>query len=421
MHERTSEERVAVVGGVRTPFAKRRGPLAQLSAQQLGTRCVSELLQRCEVAPDDVDLTVFGQVIPTGEHNIAREVALEAGLPVQAEAYSVAEACITGYRAVTCAAQALGSGRARVAVAGGADSASHVPVTIPVALTQALERARAADSWRHSAAALASLSASDLRPSVPGLAERSTGLSMGESAEKMAKMEDIARKVQDEFAHRSHRRASLAWERGHFDEVMTMFIEASERGEASMVVRDDVVRPNSNLEAYADLPPVFDEGYGTITAGNSSPLSDGASAMLLTTQSVAKDRGLEVWGYLEAQSYVAVDPTDRLLIGPALAIPAVLERADLTLADVGLIDMHEAFAGQVLAVLAELDRGGLDIDMDRFNVNGGSIALGHPFGATGGRQIIQTLSEMRRRNIEWGLCTACAAGGLGAAFVLRAA
>lgn len=412
--------RVAIVDGVRTPFAKRHTEFRQLSAVELGVLCVAELLHRSAMELAWIDQVVFGQVIPSMlASNIAREVALDAGLDPRTEGYSVARACATSYQSIVSASFALQARTADCVVAGGADSASTVPVSISAKLVGILEEVRDADSWRERAEAVTELSPSDFKLCTPKLEERSTGLSMGESAEYMAKANGISRADQDAFAHRSHVRASAAWDAGKFDEVMPMFVPPDYE---STLVRDNLVRGDSSLDNYAELEPVFDRSYGTLTAGNSSPLSDGASAVLMMREDTAAELGLTPLGFVRSHAFVAVDPQDQLLIGPAKATPIALERAGLGLADLDLIDMHEAFAAQVLSVVRRLEADGVGtIDMDRLNVNGGSIALGHPFAATGARQVMQTLNELRRRGGGLALCSACAAGGLAAAIVLEAA
>jgi acetyl-CoA acyltransferase len=254
---------------------------------------------------------------------------------------------------------------------------------------------------------------------------------MGEATERMAKDNGISRKAQDEFAHRSHVLAARAWEEGRFTEdVMPVHIPP-DYGET--LERDNLVRSDSDLAKYAELPPVFDPKHGTITAGNSSPLTDGASALLIMLEEKAKALGLPILGHVRSYAFTAVDPADQLLIGPVFATPVALDRAGVTLDDMDLIDMHQAFSAEVLSVIqkfesAEFARERLrrdrpigNINWDKLDVNGGSIALGHPFAATGARQIMQTLRELKRRDGKLALCTACAAGGMGAAMVLEAA
>lgn len=254
---------------------------------------------------------------------------------------------------------------------------------------------------------------------------------MGEAAERMAKINGISRRAQDEFAHRSHTLAAKAWEEGKFDEeVMAVHVPPAYE---ETVLQDTLVRADSDLEKYAQLPPAFDKEHGTLTAGNSSPLTDGASALLLMREEKARAMGLPVLGFIRSYAFTAVDPADQLLIGPAYATPMALDAAGMSLADLDLMDQHEAFSAQILSVVQALEseqfaREKLNrseavgqIDWDRFNVNGGSIAVGHPFAATGARQITQTLRELQRRAGEVALCGACAAGGMAAAMIVEVA
>jgi acetyl-CoA acyltransferase len=245
----------------------------------------------------------------------------------------------------------------------------------------------------------------------------------------MAKENHIARKAQDELAMASHKNAAAAWESGKFaDEVMQVHVAPKFEKSA---LKDNVIRPDANLEALSALPPVFDRKYGTITAGNASPLTDGAAAVVLMSEEKAKSLGIEPLGFLRAYAYAATDPNDQMLMGPAYAAPIALERAGLTLKDLDLLDMHEAFAAQVLSNIMgfeskkfaeeKLGRSAPlgEVDRTKLNVNGGSIAIGHPFGATGARMVTQQLRELKRRGQNLGMCTICAAGGLGAALVLE--
>jgi acetyl-CoA acyltransferase len=423
--------RVAIVSGLRTPFAKQGTAYRTLTALDLGKLVVAELVKRCSISPEDVGQLVFGQVVPSlSWHNLARDVALAAGLPPQTDAYSVSRACATSYQATVNLAEAIWAGDIECGIAGGADSASDIPVGVTARLRDALLRAHKAKSLRRRMAAFAGIKLRDLRPVPMAIRERTTGLTMGQSAEKMAKENGITRSAQDEYAHRSHRHAARAWEAGHFGEqVMQVFVPP----DYSTVAEDNLVRRDSNLDGYAKLPPVFDREHGTVTAGNSSPLTDGASALLLMSEEKARAEGRKPLGYLKSFAFSALDPAGQLLMGPAYATPLALDRAGLKLSDMDLIDMHEAFAAQVLsntqalesATFAALQLGRGErigvIDWDRFNVSGGSLSIGHPFAATGARQIMQALHDLRRRGGELALCTTCAAGGLGAALVLEAA
>ncbi len=431
MAKSNGDRRVAIVSGLRTPFAKQGSAYRNLSALELGKIVVAELLQRTGIEPQEVQQVVYGQVIPSlSVPNIAREIVLGTGMPRNIEAYSVARACATSYQSTVNVAESIQAGVIECGIAGGADSASDVPMAVSKRLSEALLKVSKARSLTDKLRALSSLGISDLVPVPPALKEPSTGLTMGESAEKMAKENGISRADQDAFAHRSHLLAAQAWADGRLrEEVMPVFVPPGYEA----FDEDNLVRKDSELEAYAKLKPVFDRSYGTVTAGNSSPLTDGASALLLMSEKKAKSLGFEVLGFLRSYAFTAVDPAEQLLMGPAYAAPLALDRADLKLKNMDLIDMHEAFAAQVLSNIQALESDtfaqqklGRDkrvgkIDWDKLNVSGGSLALGHPFAATGARQISQTLRELRRRGGQFALCTACAAGGLGAAMVLEAA
>ena len=423
--------RVAVVRGLRTPFAKQATAYRNMSALDLGKTVVNELLARTGVDPHEIQQLVYGQVVPSLQApNIAREIVLLTGMPRDIEAYSVSRACATSYQSAVNVAQAIETGMIDCGVAGGADSASDVPIGVSKKLAAALIEANKARSLKERLSAFSGLSPKDLLPVPRALKEYTTGLTMGESAEKMAKENHIPRAQQDELAHMSHSRAAKAWAEGRFaEQVMEVFVPPS----FDAIKEDNLVRKESSIEGYSKLKPVFDRKHGTITAGNSSPLTDGASALLLMSEEKAKALGLAPLGYIRSFAFAAVDPAGQMLMGPAYAAPKALDAAGLKLSDLDLIDMHEAFAAQVLSNtqafaskrFAEEELGRSEplgeVDFDKLNVNGGSIAIGHPFAATGARQITQTLYELRRRGGELAMCTACAAGGLGAAMVLEAA
>jgi acetyl-CoA acyltransferase len=422
--------RVAIVSGLRTPFCKVGTALAKLTTVELGTAVVNELLQRTGISPREVERVVYGQVVPSlSGPNIAREIVLDSGLRKDIDAYSVSRACATGYQSAVDVAQAIAVGEIDCAIAGGADSASDVPIAVSKPLAEALIKLDRARTLADRIRAFKDMRPRDLLPQPPALVERTTGLSMGQSAEKMAQENGISRAAQDEYAHRSHALAAAAWADGRFaKEVMTIYVGP---GYERAVSEDNLVRKDTALEAYAKLKPAFDKKFGTITAGNSSPLTDGASALLMMSEEKAKALGLEPLALIVSYAFTAVDPDDQLLIGPAYATPIALDRAGLKLSDIDLIDMHEAFAAQVLSVTQAFESRKFaqeklgrsepigSVNWDLLNPMGGSIALGHPFAATGGRQIAQAAGELRRRGGGFALCTACAAGGLGAAMVLE--
>lgn len=423
-------ERIAIVAGLRTPFAKQASAYRDLSAQDLARLVVRELVQRTEIDPKEIGLCVYGQVVPSvSAPNIAREVVLGTGLPKTIEAYSVSRACATSFQSLTSAAEAILAGQHHVALTGGADSSTDVPITVSRKLAGALVDASKAKTLADKLRIFAKLSPRDLLPVAPAIKEPTTGLSMGESAEKMAREAGITRAAQDAFSHRSHTKASAAWKAGLFaDEVMQVVPGPSfDRP----ITEDNLVRHDSTMASYEKLKPAFDRKFGTVTAGNSSALTDGASALLVMSESKAKALGYKPLGYLRSWAYAALDPAGWMLMGPSYASPLALDRAGLTLADIDLVDMHEAFAAQVLCNVqafgsrrfAEEKLGRSqpigEIDDTRFNVHGGSLALGHPFAATGARMITTVLRELKRRGGQFALATACAAGGLGAAVVLE--
>ena len=424
-------KRVAIVAGLRTPFAKQWSAYREVSTLDLANIVVAEMLQRIDLDPHEIQQVVYGQVIPSVETpNIAREILLATGMPRDIDAYSVSRACATSYQSTVNVAESIMAGTIDTGVAGGADSASNVPITVSKPLADSLVAATKARSIGERMQAFAGLRPRDLAPVPPAIKEFSTGLTMGESAEKMAKENHITREAQDEFAHRSHSLAAKAWAEGKFDdEVMEVFVPNRFKEE---IREDNLIRKDTAIEKYAKLKPAFDRKHGTVTAGNSSPLTDGASALVLMREDKAKAHGFDVLGFIRSYAFAALDPAGQLLMGPSYASPIALDRAGVKVSDLDLIDMHEAFAAQILSNtqafesnewaekhLGRSEKIG-DIDWDKFNVTGGSLSIGHPFAATGARQITQTLRELKRRGGNLALCTACAAGGLGAAMVLEA-
>jgi len=318
--------RVAVVAGLRTPFAKSGTHYGHLSALDLGKLVVTELMQRSGVDPNEVQELVFGNVIPSVKApNIAREIVLGTGLPRRIPAYSVSKACASANQAITAASDMISRGYADTVIAGGAESLSDVPILFSKKFADALVSASKQKSLSGKLAAFSKIRPKDLAPDAPAIAESSTGLTMGESAEKMAKANGITREAQDRFALQSHTRAAAATANGRFkDEVMQVIVPPSFD---NIVDQDNLIRGDSTLEAMAKLRPVFDRKYGTITAANASPLTDGAAAVLLMSEEKAKALGLKPLGFIKSYAYAATDPFDQLLQGPVFALPVALERA----------------------------------------------------------------------------------------------
>jgi len=423
-----SGRRVAIVAGVRTPFAKSGTVLKDISAIDLGRHCVAELIQRTSLETRSVDLLVFGTVVPSVlAPNIAREVSLIPHLPKGVQAHTVGRACASANQAITDAADQIVLGHADVAIAGGAESLSNVPILHSRGFADALVAASRAKSLGGRVQALSKIRPRDLVPVTPAIAEPTTGETMGQSAEKMAKINGISRDEQDQLALRSHRLAHAGTQDGRLtSEIAPIWAPP----DFTPVTVDNGVRDDTGLDQLRALRPVFDRRYGTVTAGNSSPLTDGAAAVLLMSEDRARAAGYQPLAFIRSYAYAALDPGEQLLMAPVLAAPMALHRAGLTLADMDLVEMHEAFAAQVLSNLKALEsrawaeRAGFSqpvgaVDRARLNVMGGSIALGHPFGATGARITTTLCHELIRRNGQFGLMTVCAAGGMGFAMVIE--
>ncbi len=427
--ETRNGDRIAVVAGLRTPFAKQATAYHGVPALDLGKMVVGEMLQRSELDPKEIQQLVYGQVVQMPEApNIAREIVLGTGMDVHTDAYSVSRACATSFQSTVNIAESMMAGTIDVGIAGGADSSSVLPIGVTKKLARALVDLNKARTLGQRWNILKHLRLKDLAPQPPAVAEYSTGLSMGQTAEQMAKTHNISRADQDALAHRSHTLATKAWESGIFkDEVMA----AHPAPFNEFIEMDNTIRTNSTADGYGKLRPVFDRKHGTVTAANSTALTDGASAVLLMTESKAKALGYKPLGYIRSFGFAAIDVWEDMLMGPSYATPIALERAGMKLSDLDLIEMHEAFAAQTLANMKmfgskkfakeKLGRNEAigDIDMTKFNVNGGSLAYGHPFAATGTRLITQTINELRRRGGGVGLTTACAAGGLGASMIVE--
>jgi acetyl-CoA acyltransferase len=423
--------RAVVVAGMRTPFVKAFTDFTKLDTIALGVAAVNGLLKKSGLRHADIEAMIWGGVIlPTTAPNLAREIALDVRLDPSCEGFTVTRACASGLQAITSAASAIERGDNDIMIAGGSDSTSNASITLPSKVVHAVAplalggKASAAD---YLGVLSQLMPISEILPRQPKIAERSTGEVMGESAERMAKRNEISRQAQDEFAVRSHHRAAAAIAAGRFDEEIVPVQTPS----GKWVHADGLVRADTSVERLAKLRPVFTKD-GTLTAGNSSALTDGAAAVLLMSEEKAKSLGLKPLAAIRSWSYVAVDPADQLLMGPALAIPKALDRAGITLKDADFIDMHEAFAAQVLSVLkmmasapfarARLGRDSAvgEVDPAKLNVHGGSLALGHPFGATGARMVATMANELARTGKQTAVLGLCAAGGLGAAAVLEA-
>ena len=421
--------RVAIVAGVRTPFARSGTVLRDAPAVAMARHAARELLYRTELDGALVDEVIVGQVVPSVlTPNVAREVSLLPQFPRTIPAYTLNRACASAAQAITNAADQIRLGHADVIIAGGVESLSDIPVLHSRRFSRLLVEASKAKTLGAAARHPGPGAPRDLVPVTPAIAEPSTGESMGQSAEKMAKENGITRDAQDRLALQSHERAAAGTADGRLTaEIVPWF---GGKGGDEVVTSDNGIRSDSSLEQLARLRPVFDRAYGTVTAGNSSPLTDGAAMVLLMSEERALSLGYEPLAFLRSYAVAAVDPGWQLLMGPAYAVPKALERAGITWGDLGLVEIHEAFAAQVLSNVQAwastiwADRLGLsapvgEVDWERTNVMGGSIAIGHPFGATGARIVTTLANEMRRRDVQFGLISICAQGGMGSALVLE--
>lgn len=421
--------RVAIVGGCRTPFCKAGSVLKDLTASDLGKHSTVELVHRTELRGRDVNAMIFGQVVPSPlAPNLAREISLLPQFPKNIPAASVNRACASANEAIAQGYHLIEHRYADVVIAGGAESLSQVPILHSRRFADLLIGLNKAKTAKEKLALLTAFRPKDLVPVSPAIAEPSTGETMGQSAEKMAKINHISRIAQDEFALRSHRLAHAGSEDGRLlSEIAPIFPPNA----TDAVTRDNGVRADTSMEKMATLAPVFDKRYGTVTAANASPLTDGAASVLLMSHDAARSHGYEPLAYIRSYAVAALDPGDQLLMGPAYAVPTALDRAGLTWKELGLVEMHEAFAAQVLSNIqafeskqwAQEKLGRTEpigaVDWDTLNVMGGSIAIGHPFGATGARVTLTLANEMKRRDVEFGLISVCAQGGMGFAMVLE--
>jgi len=404
-------ERMVIVDGVRTPFCKMGTDLATLPADDLGRIAVNALLTRTGLDPALVDEVIFGCVSqPAEAANIARVIALRAGIPQSVPAATVHRNCASGFESFTTAYERMCAGRGSVYIVGGAESMSHVPMLFQEATAQKFTDLARSKTTTQKVSALASFRVGDFEPRAGlklGLTDPVCGLNMGETAELLAKENEITREQQDAFALHSHEKA-IAGEAKLSEEMCPVYVNGKP------LLKDNGPRANQSMTILGGLKPVF-EKYGTVTAGNSSQITDGAVALLVMTESRARELGYTPLGVLVGYAYAGCDPA-RMGLGPVAAIEKLAKANSLTLADADLIEINEAFAAQVLAVLQRLKP---EVPAEKLNVNGGAIALGHPVGATGARLILTSLKELARRNAKRALVSLCVGGGQGGAIWLE--
>jgi acetyl-CoA C-acetyltransferase/acetyl-CoA acyltransferase len=423
---------IAILDGARTPFVKAFGALAKVPAHVLGQHAAVAALNRANVRGEQVDQTIFGNVsTPAEASNIARVIAVLAGVPRDRVAHTVGRNCASGLEAITEAAQLIALGEAKVVLAGGTESMSRVPLLYNEEAVEQFTRLNKSKGWWSRLKAMLGFRPRHFKPIVAlqlGLTDPLSGLIMGDTAEVLVKDFGLSREGQDAYALLSHQRATAAQKAGIFAEEIAP-LPADVAGQP--ITEDIGPRVNQTLEALAKLKPVFQKD-GTVTAGNSSAITDGAAAVVLMPGEMARAEGRRPLGYLRAYSWAALDPA-RMGLGPYYATAKLLDKVNMKLADIDRIELNEAFAAVVLAnekvfPSAEYAREHLgghqplgDLDREKMNVHGGAIALGHPVGATGARLVLTLLKELRRKNLRWGLATLCIGGGQGGAALVEAA
>ncbi len=409
--------RIAIVSGARTPFAKAGTSLRPRSALELAVHAVNGVVEMSGLEPESVDELQFGIVVVTPRiPQFSREVCFASRLPSSVRALTLVDNCITGISAISALSDSIRAGRAELGIAGGVESMSNPTVMFRQKASQKFVDMAKARGIRQRLAMAAGLRPRDFFPEPPAIAEPSTGLSMGEHCELMVKEWKIPRRTQDEIALRSHQRAHAATLDGRL---------RAEIHPLDGVDHDTLIRADTTLEQLAALKPIFDRSSsGTITAGSSSPLTDGAAAVMLTTDARAEREGLEPLAFIRDVEFAAIDPADGLLMAPAVAVPRLLERNKLKLKQMDIVEMHEAFAGQVACNLKAWAEGWKEpaigeVDEEILNPLGSSIAVGHPFGATGIRIALTLANELKRRGGRYGLISVCGAGATAAAMILE--
>ncbi|MDZ7289388.1 MAG: thiolase family protein [candidate division KSB1 bacterium] len=423
---------VVIVEGLRTPYVKAGTLFKNLPAQELGRIVVSELLERTEIDRNLIDEVIFGNIAqPPEASNIARVIALNSGIPCHVPGVTVSRNCASGIEAIANAHLKIATGMAEVILAGGVESMSNIPILYPHEFGEVLAEAARAKTVTQKFGAFTKVRPKHLKPVIGlqvGLTDPVCDLNMGETAEVLAKEFGISREQQDIFALMSHQRAAQATDLGKLRaEIVPVFPPPKYN---TVIDEDNGIRKNQTLEALAKLKPVFDRHFGTVTAGNSSQITDGAAAVLVMSAAKAKELGYEPLGYIRSYAFAGLDPA-RMGLGPALATPKALQLAGISFKNIQLIELNEAFAAQVIANEmvfrdAKLSQKWLgredpigEINRDLLNVNGGAIALGHPVGASGTRLVLTLLKEMQRRHLNLGLATLCVGGGQGAAMIVE--
>ena len=430
--ENSRSRDVVIVDGTRTPFAKSGTVLKSVHAKDLGRSALKELLQMTNLDPSTVDEVIIGNTgSPSDSVNIGRVVALNAGIPQHVSAHTVHRNCASAMESIATGFDKIKAGVADIVIAGGTESMSDMPLIFQRSFAQKFGAFASAKTIGAKLSALGKIKLKDLTPRISimeGLTDPFVGINMGQTAEILAKEFKISRKEQDEFAVKSHQKAVAAQKSGRLAKEISPYYLGPDY---KKVITDDVgPRDGQSMEQLAKLKPFFDRKFGTVTPGNSCPITDGAAMVLLMSRAKAQELGYKPIASIKSYSFRGLEP-ERMGLGPAYATPHALKRAGLELKDIGLVELNEAFAAQVIACLKAMesekfaqDKLGLSkavgsIDPNILNVNGGAIALGHPVGTTGTRLVLTLMKEMQLKNVQFGLATLCIGGGQGGAMILE--
>ncbi len=418
-----------LVDGARSAFVKSFGSFEDCDALELFSRVTEGFIRKVGIDMMEVDELSCGVVVPqTKNGNVARDAAINLGLPPHIHGYTLNRACTSSMQTIADAARQIASGTPAIVLAGGVECLSDVPIVYSKEARKFLVKVSKSRSATDKLNMVKQFSAKDWLPKPPALSEPLTGFTMGEHAEMMAKFNLISREDQDRFAVESHHKAANAQEAGRFnDEIIPIWPSPKYN---VCVDKDNIVRADTSLEAMANLKPAFDKKYGSLTAANSSSLTDGASITLIGDDARVRSLGLKPKAIIRDSVFVAVNPYEQLLIGPAIAIPLLLKKNNLKVSDIDLFEIHEAFAAQVLSCIRSMESDGFmdkyfgekgigAFPMDRLNVNGGAIAIGHPFGATGARLATTLANELIRSDKQFGVIAICAAGAMAGAMLIE--
>ena len=423
------EDKIVLIEGCRTPFLKSGTQYMDLMAYEIGQLAISGLLAKTGIEKSTIDSVVLGTVITNLKtSNVAREAALTAGIPHTTPCHTVTQACISANRAIASAIGEIKTGISEVVIAGGVDNTSDTPIGFRREMRKKLFKAQKLKSIKDQLKFISSLRIKDFLPEKPTISEFTTGKTMGQDCDTLAAKYKVSRKEQDEYAILSHNLADKAWEDGHLsNEVVPVQVGKK----FNYIHRDNGIRPGSSLEKLSKLRPAFDKKNGTLTAANSSYLTDGAAVVLLMKESKAKELGLKPKAEIIEMCFTGQELKEELLLGPVFSMSKVLRKVNLSLAQMDVIEIHEAFAGQVLAninclesdefaktKLNQSEKTGL-VERQKLNRWGGSLAIGHPFGATGARLLNTTANRLIKENGNYGILSACAAGAHGHAMIIK--